>query len=231
MRRWRRRLALAWPIALSVLIGWCGADRPLLKREGLEPMALMAGIAGLGAFFLWKGGGYFTMGAVLFFAAGAYVMRGWAYSIEWSVEEAIEAWRARPRGNARKVVELGPAAGFYQGRPIPAWIRTSDGAAWDFHSVAADRKGGVRAAADPGEECFQRGRLVYRLRKSAAREGEPEPGAEEGGQAAQPEGGGRRRRNTALCASRARRLLETRRRHGREAGGERRCSRSAAGRN
>ncbi|PZP58341.1 MAG: hypothetical protein DI596_07850 [Azospira oryzae] len=136
---WRHKLAAARPVLLSVLFGWCGADRVMLGRQGAEQMALGLIVASVGLALVAMGGPYHGFGAVLFFAAGAYVLYGWWLSVDWSIEEM----RGSPDGGQEflelEIAEYGPVCGRYRDKPIWAWVRTTGGEVLEFKETLGGR--------------------------------------------------------------------------------------------
>lgn len=164
---WRHKLVAARPVLLSVLLGWCGADRAMLGRPGVEQMVLGLFLASVGLVLVAIGGPYHGFGAVLFFAAGAYVLYGWWFSVDWSIDEM-----RKPPGDGLEplrlqIAEYGPVCGHYRGKPIWAWVRTAEGVVLEFKETLGGRSAmeaieegsgnGERLAVlnDPG--------LVYRV--------------------------------------------------------------------
>lgn len=164
---WRHKLAAARPVLLSVLFGWCGADRVMLGRKGAEQMALGLIVASVGLALVAMGGPYHGFGAALFFAAGAYVLYGWWFSVDWSIEQM----RGSPDGGQKllelEIVEYGPVCGRYRDRPIWAWVRAKTGEVLEFKETLGNRS--VTEVLNEGLEAGERlsvltnPGLVYRV--------------------------------------------------------------------
>ncbi|TXF11570.1 hypothetical protein [Pelomicrobium methylotrophicum] len=164
---WRHKLATARPVLLSALFGWCGADRVMLGRQGAEQMALMLVVASVGLALVAMGGPYHSFGAALFFAAGAYVLYGWWFSVEWSIEEMQRPPSDKSGLHELEIVEYGPVCGRYRNKPIWAWVRAKTGEVLEFKETL-----GGRSVTEVFEEANARGEsvvvatnpgLVYRI--------------------------------------------------------------------